>query len=58
MGDKDSTVSIFRMRLGYLVKFVGRFVHFGFVPLVLYLGISLGQTDPNMPELSARNLLW
>lgn len=32
-------------------------VHFGFIPLILYLGFKKGN-DPGMPELSLASLLW
>lgn len=59
MADRDkSALASFRVKLGYLFRFLGRVTHYGFVPLILYLGISLGQTDPNSPEVTFRSLIW
>lgn len=54
----DSALSIWRVRLGLLFRFMGRLTHYGFVPLIIYLGCTLGQTDPNAPEFSMRSLIW
>lgn len=55
---KESTLSVCRVRLGLVFRFFGRIAHYGFVPLILYLGLSLGQTDPNSPDLTLRSLIW
>lgn len=56
--EHDGALSVWRVKLGYLVRFFGRFVHYGFVPMALYLGVTLGQTDPNSPEITLRSFLW
>lgn len=53
-----SALSTWRVRLGYACWFAGRVVHWTYVPMTIYLGLSLGQQDPSMPELSIRSLLW
>lgn len=60
MGGKEekSAISVWRVRLGYLFRFFGRVSHYGFVPVILYLGLRLGQTDPNMPEIGISSLFF
>lgn len=55
---EESSMSVYRIKLGYLIKFFGRIVHYGFVPYVLYLGLKLGQTEPDAPEITFRSFLW
>lgn len=54
----DSKIAIWRCRLGYMFRFFGRIVHYGFVPMVLYFGVSLGQTEPGAPELTLKSFFW
>lgn len=54
----QSPLSVYRIKLGYFIKYLGRFVHYGFVPFVLYLGLKLGQTEPDAPEITLRSFLW
>ncbi|KAH8401786.1 hypothetical protein KR009_007843 [Drosophila setifemur] len=44
-------------RLGVVVDAVQTTFHWGFVPLVLYLGFAKGA-EPGMPALSILSLLW
>ncbi|EDV35943.1 hypothetical protein KR018_009898 [Drosophila ironensis] len=44
-------------RLGVVVDAVQTTFHWGFVPLVLYLGFAKGA-EPGMPPLSILSLLW
>ncbi|XP_030387541.1 mitochondrial import receptor subunit TOM7 homolog [Scaptodrosophila lebanonensis] len=44
-------------RLGVVVSAVQTVFHWGFVPMVLYLGFSKGA-EPGMPPLTILSLLW
>lgn len=55
---KESGLTLWRIRFGQVFKFMARFIHYGFVPLTIYLGLSLGQTEPNSPPLNLRSLIW
>ncbi|SPP73923.1 mitochondrial import receptor subunit TOM7 homolog [Drosophila guanche] len=44
-------------RLGAVVGVVQTTFHWGFVPMVLYLGFTKGA-EPGMPPLSILSLLW
>ncbi|XP_016989692.1 mitochondrial import receptor subunit TOM7 homolog [Drosophila gunungcola] len=44
-------------RLGVVVDAVQTGFHWGFVPLVLYLGFMKGA-EPGMPPLNVFSLLW
>lgn len=56
--EEKSIMTLCRLKFGYLFRIFGRVAHYGFVPLIIYLGISLGQTDPNMPEIGISSLFF
>lgn len=55
---EKSTLTKARINFGYLIRYMGHVVHYGFVPFIIYMGIKTGQTDPNMPEITLRSLVW
>lgn len=57
-GAKETGLSIWRVRLGYFFRIMGRVAHWGFVPFTIYLGFRMGQPDPAAPEISLRNIFF
>ncbi|XP_033225683.1 mitochondrial import receptor subunit TOM7 homolog [Belonocnema kinseyi] len=46
-----------KQKIGIVLSASKVVFHWGFIPMVLYLGFTKGA-DPGMPPLSVMNLLW